>query len=69
MVFLFSFFRIKLTSDVSCVNERQTKKIMTHFVAETMASESKLNVITQLETFLDKIILKSGSGCTSIIDG
>lgn len=67
--FFVQFFRIKFIFDVLCVNERQIKKIMIYFVVEIMVFESKLNVIIQLEMFFDKIILKLGFGCISIIDG
>lgn len=50
---------IKLTSDVPCVNERQTKIIKTHFAVDTMAPESNAFVnCIELSLFTSKIVLK-----------
>lgn len=50
---------IKLTSDVPCVNERQTKIIKTHFAVDTMAPESNAFVnCIELSLFTRKIVLK-----------
>lgn len=56
---IYILYRLKLTSDVPCVNERQTKIIKTHFAVDTMAPESNAFVnCIELSLFTSKIVLK-----------